>query len=78
MLTDQPDFFTRQMLVAHVADALGRTVCHADAKGGKTRGQPAFRAAPPADLFPGLVCEHLLCGNGLAVGDVVLPGAPRG
>ncbi len=76
MLTDQTDVFTRQMLVAHVADALGRAVCHADAKGGKTRGQPAFRAASPTHLLPGLLCQHLLCGNGLTVGDVVLSGAP--
>ena len=41
MLTNQPDLLARQMLVARVTDALGRTVCHAHAQCRKASGYDA-------------------------------------
>jgi hypothetical protein len=73
MLTDQPNFFIGQMLIAHVADPLGRTVFHADANDNKARGRPAFCATSPTHPLLGLVCQRLIRGAGLAVGDVVWP-----
>ena len=75
MLADQPYFLARQVLVAHVTDTLGRTVGYAHAQGREARGQPTFRAAPPADPLPSLPGQQRLGSDGLAVGDVVLPRA---
>jgi len=60
------------MLFAHVADALGRAVGHADAERCEAGAQPTLGAAPPADRPPRLLGQQLLGGHRLAVGDGML------
>ena len=58
-LADQPDLFSRKMLLALVADPLRRSIGDTHANGGKTCFQCAFRSLPPADGPPDGGGQHL-------------------
>ena len=53
MLTDKPDFFAVQVLLAKSPDALWRTIGNPDPHRGKSCRQSPLGAAPPADGAPG-------------------------
>lgn len=77
MLADGPNLLAGQMLgahVAHVADALWRTVGEPDTDSSEVRGKAAFRAAPPADRPPLGCLQHRLCGDRLDIGNMPLAG----
>src|ERR1043166_3230572 len=63
LLSDEPSFVAREMLLTLIPNPLRRAVGGADTESSKSGFQPTFRPAAPAHGFPFGVGQHLFCRN---------------
>ena len=70
MLADDPDLFTREMLGAHIADALRRAIGNPNADSGEACREAPLGAAPPTHRPPSDCLQHCLRSDRLRIGDM--------
>ena len=77
-LADKPGCLARQMLLALVADALGRSVGYAHTESGEAGLQRALSSLAPAHLLPFGFGQHVLGRNRQEIWHVPLAGPATG